>query len=162
MRLDYPLYIVAIILFAITATSSIVLVELERNLSVVTTVILGLLFLALGYTQRPRPAVSAFQNPPPPQTPIATQAPPVVETPREEEPVVTEVAASIEIPPRVTDLTAVKGIKAKRAEQLKALGINSAEDLAKASPQELSAKLKIAQYFTERWVASAKEIAEKN
>jgi predicted flap endonuclease-1-like 5' DNA nuclease len=156
MRLDYPLYVVAIILFAITAISSIVLVEFERNLSVVTTVVLGLLFLALGYTQRPHLTASAFKAPAPPAAPIATQAPPVVEAPKKEEPVV-EIT-----PPRITELTTVKGIKAKRAEQLKALGINSAEDLAKASPQELSEKLKIAQYFTERWVASAKETVEKS
>jgi predicted flap endonuclease-1-like 5' DNA nuclease len=139
-----------------------VLVEFERNLSVVTTVILGLLFLALGYTQRPRPTASAFETAPPLQAPIATQAPPVVESLRKEEPIVTEVASAPETPPKVIELTAVKGIKEKRAEQLKALGINSAEDLAKASPQELSTKLKIAQYFTERWVAGAKEVVEKN
>jgi predicted RecB family nuclease len=56
----------------------------------------------------------------------------------------------------------VKGIKDKRALQLKAIGINSVEDLAKASPTELAAKLKIAPYFTGKWIESAKEILKKS
>ncbi len=158
MRLDYPLYVVAVILFAITATSSIMLVEFERNLSVVATVILGLLFLALGYTQRPRSTVSVLGNPPNTPTAITTQAPSVIETQKKEVTTAAQTMATPEILPTITDLTTVKGIKAKRAAQLRALGIKSAEDLAKASPQELSAKLKVGEYFTEKWVASAKEI----
>jgi predicted flap endonuclease-1-like 5' DNA nuclease len=60
------------------------------------------------------------------------------------------------------DLTQVKGIKEKRAEQLRALGIKSVEDLANASAAELAAKLKIASYFTEKWIENAKELAGKS
>ncbi|MEM4704046.1 MAG: DUF4332 domain-containing protein [Candidatus Bathyarchaeia archaeon] len=161
MRTDYVLYVVAIIFFAITAISYFALTtETERNLSMVATVILGLVAIGIGYTQRPKGAFSSASKPPTltvPEPSTVTQPPKIGETAK-----LKEAEAVVPIAPKITELTAVKGIKAKRAEQLKALGINSAEDLAKASPQELSAKLKIAQYFTERWVASAKELVEKS
>lgn len=57
MRSDYALYAAALIFFAITVISFEVLTELERNLSVVATVILGFLFIGVGYTQRDRKSV---------------------------------------------------------------------------------------------------------
>ncbi len=81
MRSDYMLYTVAIIFFVITGISFAVLnVGFERNLSVVSTAILGLLFLALGFALRPKPIAaptsmtptySAQPLPPPPPEPEA-------------------------------------------------------------------------------------------
>ena len=56
------------------------------------------------------------------------------------------------------DLTQVKGIGEKRATQLKALGINSVDDLAKASAKTLAAKLKISPKIASKWIESAKEL----
>ena len=70
MRSDYALYMVAVIFFVITAISfALVPTEFERNLSVVTTTVLGLLFIGLGYTQRPKPKVTAIKAPPPAPSP---------------------------------------------------------------------------------------------
>jgi len=157
MRSDYALYIVALIFFIITATSfALVNAELERNLSAVTTAVLGLLFLALGYTQRPRAQVSAIQTTIP--QPLAVPQPPlVIEVPKQEEMNVVETPTPV-TSPSIAPLTSVKGIKEKRAEQLKTLGINNVEDLAKASATELASKLKIASYFTEKWIQNAKDL----
>jgi predicted flap endonuclease-1-like 5' DNA nuclease len=56
-----------------------------------------------------------------------------------------------------SDLTSIIGINAKRAEQLKANGINTVEDLAKASPEELAAKLEVSPKIVKMWVGSAKK-----
>jgi len=152
MRSDYALYGVAIIFFVITAFSFLVLVEFERNLSIITTVILGILFVGLGYTLRPSTKTSpvTMATAPPPQ------APTTIETPIKKE---TEVV--VETPPKTLELTSVKGVKEKRAAQLKALGINNVEELSKASADKLAKKLKISPKFTENWIQNAKELIEK-
>jgi len=167
MRSDYALYVVAVIFFAITVTSLVALSDLERNLSVVATVVLGLLFAGVGYTQRPRAKFETTQAPttqaPLAQSPTAPAA--VTETveaatPEKIEPVVEPIAASVQLPKM--ELMAVKGIKEKRAEQLKALGISSVQELADASAEDLAKKLKIAPYFTQQWIENAKEIIAKS
>jgi predicted flap endonuclease-1-like 5' DNA nuclease len=55
----------------------------------------------------------------------------------------------------------VKGIGEKRAEQLKALGISSAEDLAKASVEDLATKLKVSPKFTGKWIENSKQLVKK-
>ena len=67
MQLDYGLYIVAALLFIITVFSAVLIVEIERSLWVLTTALLGILALGLGFCQRPRATVST-QLPPPPVT----------------------------------------------------------------------------------------------
>jgi predicted flap endonuclease-1-like 5' DNA nuclease len=156
MRSDYALYVVAIIFFAITGISyAVVLTEFERNLSVVLTAVAGLLFAGLGYTQRPRKTTTAIEVPP--ATPTSTPTPAAVEVPKPEK---TEVI--VETAPAIIELTAVKGIKEKRAEQLKALGINNVQELANASANDLAAKLKISPKFTEKWIENAKELVAKS
>jgi predicted flap endonuclease-1-like 5' DNA nuclease len=163
MRSDYALYLVAIIFFIITAMSfALALAEFERNLWVVTTAILGLLFIGLGYTQRPRPQAKAIQAPPPPAPAPTVTAPtssPAVE-------VVTEEKAAIIVEAKPTrsmmELTEVKGIGEKRKEQLKALNISSVEDLAKASAEDLASKLKISPKITGKWIENAKQLLEKS
>jgi predicted flap endonuclease-1-like 5' DNA nuclease len=166
MRSDHALYAVALIFFAITIISfavTEVLTELGRNLSVVATAVLGLLFAGLGYTQRPRTKTETIRPPPP--APLATSPPPVIaETVeatghQETEASIEPAQAKIELP-RI-ELTAVKGIKEKRAEQLKILGIRSVEELANASAKDLAGKLKISPKFTEQWIESAKGLLAK-
>ena len=148
MRSDYALYTVAIIFFILTATAAFMLkeAESERNLWVVTTAVLGLLFIGLGYSQRPK--ITEIE-------PLPTSAPTTPATITKEE-TVTEAA------PTVAPLTEVKGIGEKRAEQLKGLGINSIEELAKASAKELASELKISPKITAKWIGNAKKLAEKS
>lgn len=90
------------------------------------------------------------------------------ETPSTEALVTTEVIAEATPTPTIPttetstdtsiDLTQVKGIGEKRATQLKANGISSIEDLAKADAIDLAAKLKVSPKIVEKWIAGAKEI----
>jgi predicted flap endonuclease-1-like 5' DNA nuclease len=157
MRSDYTLYFLAIIFLAIAATIVVfVTTELERNLSALAAVIMGLFSAGAGYMLRPRTRTMTIEAPPPPPQVTTTPAP-VVEPVQPKEVEVEAKPAS-----KPMELTAVKGIKEKRAEQLKALGITNVKDLANASAQDLAVKLKIAQYFPEQWIKNAKELLEKS
>jgi len=149
MRSDYALYIVAIIFFILTGIVGVYQVD-YREVWIITTAVLGLFFVGLGYTQRPRaPPKTAAIEAPSPATPTTT--PQMV---KEEK----ELAA-----PQVgRGLTEVKGIGVKRAEQLKALGILTVEDLAKASAEDLASKLKVSPKITEKWIKNAKKLIEKS
>jgi len=57
------------------------------------------------------------------------------------------------------NLTQIRGINAKRAEQLKANGVSNLQELAKASPAELSAKLEVSEKIVKMWIGSAKKLA---
>jgi len=152
MRSDYALYIVAVIFFLISITVFFYQVE-YRELWTVTTVVLGFLFLGLGYTLRPKITATTTETPQPP-----TPVPPTTVT---ETPTVTERAeVTVETAPTI-ELTQVKGIGPKRAEQLKSLGINSIKDLAEASAKNLATKLEISPKITRRWIENAKKLVEK-
>jgi predicted flap endonuclease-1-like 5' DNA nuclease len=159
MRLDYMLYTVAVICFIITV--GVGYAAAEQQLWIVIPAVLGFAFLGIGVTQRPKEEAStqmAVAPPPPPLTITTTevkQAAKEVEKKIEPTPV-------IEVKRMIHDLLEVKGIKDKRALQLKAVGINTVEDLSKASATDLATKLKIAPYFTGKWIESAKEIVEKS
>jgi predicted flap endonuclease-1-like 5' DNA nuclease len=158
MRSDYALYAVAIIFFILTAIVLAYQVEMTP-LWTITTTVLGLFFIGLGYTLRPKPQQMQIEVPShAPPTPPTTPTPTVTEVAKEEK---------IELPPPETapsilELTNVKGIKTKRSEQLKTLGINNIEDLSKASAKELAAKLKISPKITEKWIENAKQLLEKS
>jgi predicted flap endonuclease-1-like 5' DNA nuclease len=175
MRSDYVLYAVAIIFFILTI--SVAAYAIEQQLWIVTTAVLGLVFFGLGYTQRPKPTPEAPTQivtsvPPPPPTQTA-----IMETAKKEEPVaIAQPQPSTAQPqpstaqpqpstaqpqPVAEELMKVKGIKERRTAQLKALGINNLEDLAKASAKDIAAKLQISPKITEKWIANAKEIREK-
>ena len=70
--------------------------------------------------------------------------------------------AVMEATPSLSELTKVKGIGAKRAEQLNALGIHSINDLANASAKDLATKLEISPKITTRWIENAKTLTEKS
>lgn len=149
MRLDYTLYTVAIIFFILTGIAYLHTIE-YRELLIVATAVLGLFFAGVGYAQRPKTIKTTNIEAPTPTTPATT-----VQAVQE------EMVSQKTVPSKAWELTEVKGIGAKRAEQLKALGITSVEDLAKASAEDLAAKLKISQKIVSKWVEEAKGLIEK-
>jgi len=173
MRLDYALYVLAALLFIITVVPFVITIEgvasETRSLWVVTTVVLGLLSIGLGYSQRPKTEAQACQ----PAVPIAqetmpeTQAATTMEAPKEEKaeaptekPAMTKALAPETSTAATMDLTQVKGIGEKRATQLKALGISSVDDLSKASAAAIAKQLKISPKIVNRWIDSAKELVK--
>ncbi|MEM2677003.1 MAG: helix-hairpin-helix domain-containing protein [Candidatus Bathyarchaeia archaeon] len=149
MRQDYALYVVAIIFFIVTGIIYFYPAD-SRELYMVATTVLGLFFMGLGYTQRPKPTAKKVEVQP--ETAVATtQA-----VPKEEEKSPKE-RPSI----AMLDLTEIKGIGAKRAEQLKTLGITSVESLAKASAEDLASKLKVSRKTAKKWIEDAKKLLEK-
>jgi predicted flap endonuclease-1-like 5' DNA nuclease len=71
MRLDYISYAVAIVFFIVTLAAVVYSTAVEQQVWVVTTVVIGLAFIGVGYTQRPRPAAApqvTTSAPPPPQS----------------------------------------------------------------------------------------------
>jgi predicted flap endonuclease-1-like 5' DNA nuclease len=55
-------------------------------------------------------------------------------------------------------LTNIRGINAKRADQMKSNGITNIEDLAKASSSELASKLEVSERIVKMWIGTAKKI----
>lgn len=180
MRSDYMLYVVAAICFIITGLAfALAISPFERNLSAVSSVILGLFFAGLGITQRPRSlsravdvpsrsiqplstatALMEVQAPPPPSPKPITETSP---SPPSTMPLEPTVAVEPIVPSVPTlQLTDVKGIGPKRMEQLKALGISSVDDLSKASRDDLAKQLKISPKITTKWVDGAKSLAQKS
>jgi predicted flap endonuclease-1-like 5' DNA nuclease len=150
MRLDYTLYVLAALLLIITVVPFVVTIEgvesETRSLWVVTTVVLGLLSIGLVYSQRPKTKTQACQPAVQiPQTTLPQKPATTMETPAMTE---------------TLELTQVKGIGEKRATRLKALGINSVEDLAKASAEDIAKKLQISSKITKKWIDSAKALVK--
>jgi len=58
------------------------------------------------------------------------------------------------------ELTGIRGIGSKRAEELKAVGINTVSDLAASSVKDLSQKTGIPEKTISRWIRQAKELIE--
>ncbi|MFQ6067966.1 MAG: DUF4332 domain-containing protein [Candidatus Bathyarchaeia archaeon] len=56
------------------------------------------------------------------------------------------------------ELTRVKGIGERRAEQLKALGIATVADLSVASAEELAEKLQVSLKITNLWITEARNL----
>lgn len=186
MRSDYALYIVAVIFFLITAISFAAFEGLERNLSVVATAVFGFLFAGLGFSLRPQPEARTTTISPPatvpeqptvaaPTAPLAVQ----IEQPTTEimepqttsvitgsaenttpAPAIEETASEAVIEPLAwtSPLMEVRGIGAKRAKQLIALGITTIEGLSQASAKDLAENLKISPKITGKWITNAKEL----
>lgn len=152
MRSDYALYTVALICIVLAGGFAIYPIDTSTGIAVTTIlIILALVFAGWGYSQRPKIVAGPLTQPTPP-------APPVVPS----EKVIP--AAPIMVPeakPVALELTSVKGIGAKRAEQLKNLGISSVDDLAKTSPEGLASRMKISSKITARWIDEAKRLVER-
>jgi len=160
MRSDYSLYAVAVILFILTGIVFMYQID-YKELWIVSTTVLGFFFLGLGYSQRPKvQAKTVTVETPQPLTTIITQPePPIQEA--TEAPVIVE-APVVEQVIAIKSLREVKGIGEKREGQLKAIGINTIEDLAKASAEDLASKLKVSQKITTNWIENAKKLVEKS
>ena len=93
------------------------------------------------------------------ETPATTPEPAI---PTNETMAVTETEAVTPIASEMPKmgLTQVKGIGEKRANQLKANGISSIDDLAKADVAALASKLKVSPKIVEKWVAGAKDLTK--
>ena len=152
MRSDYALYTVSVIFFILTATSYIALQATERAVWIVSTVVLGLLFIGLGYSQRPKTReieISSIATPPEPLTISKTSS--------------TEEADSlVKTTTAFMPLTKVRGIGGKRAEQLKEIGIYSIEKLVKTSDKDLATKLDVSPKVTSRWIENAKKLIDES
>jgi predicted flap endonuclease-1-like 5' DNA nuclease len=159
------LYAVAIIFFILTGVVA-AYYSTEQQLWIVTTAVLGLAFIGLGYTQRPKPTSTLTTSTSATKTTAITvpaPLPPSLAQPTATETVKEEKTETVtEARPPTIGLTEVKGIKEKRAAQLKALGINTLEDLAKASAMDLGTKLQISPKITGKWIENAKEILNKS
>ena len=172
MRTYYLLFALAAVFFAITAASLVFVVDqTEKNLWVVSTVVVGLFSASLGVYLRPKAQMAAapIAEAPAPATagnieaPAATTATPVAIMPATTHalaPVRTTNTLPVEVTtpaPATNDLTKLRGINAKRAEQLNALGIRNLDYLAKASAEDLATKLTISPRITRMWFGSAKK-----
>jgi predicted flap endonuclease-1-like 5' DNA nuclease len=160
MRTDYILYTVAAIFFIITAIVAAYQVE-NQQLWIVGTAVLGLFFIGLGYIERMRMQTQPVTTQPPAPAQTLTPPPEPAHTISAEVAKQEETTAIVEVPKHALDITQVKGVKAKRAEQLKAIGINTVDELANASAEDVGTKLKISPKITERWIADAKALLEK-
>jgi predicted flap endonuclease-1-like 5' DNA nuclease len=173
MRLDYTLYALAALLLIITVVPFVAPIGVEttetKSVWVVATVVLGLLSIGLGYSQRPKTEAQACQPavPIPQKTMPQTQPATTVEAPKEEKPEAPIEKATMKEAPKVAtsaaatmDLTQVKGIGEKRATQLKALGINSVDELSKASAKAVAKKLKISPKIVNKWITNAKKLVK--
>src|SRR4030042_1073979 len=167
MRLDYTLYVLAALLLIITVVPFVITIEEgAKSLWVVTTVVLGLLSIGLGYSQRPKTRAQACQPAVAIPQAMPEAQPVTVEAPREEKAVAPmekpsmNESPAIAAPAPIMDLTQVKGIGEKRAMQLKALGINSVDELANASAKNIAEKLKVSPKIVDKWINSDKELVK--
>jgi predicted flap endonuclease-1-like 5' DNA nuclease len=97
---------------------------------------------------------------------IVIQAPQTIQMTKPEpakmapEPEIANATEECTVDAAANGLAQIKCISAKRAEQLKANGINSVEELAKASSSELAAKLQVSEKIVKMWIGSAKKLAK--
>jgi predicted flap endonuclease-1-like 5' DNA nuclease len=109
------------------------------------------------------------------------EAPPMIEAPKAEKPMLEKPAAAEALPPapipapaaeaqavdaaatpaQKLELTQIRGINEKRAEQLMANGISSVRDLAGASASDLAAKLNVSEKTVKMWIGSARKLAKQ-
>jgi len=140
MRADIPLYIIAVICF-ISATILHLYPPAGSEPSTYTVIlaVLGAIFAGVGYSMRPRQIETVEA---------------VKETTAKDAVTETETRSSLQ-------LVDVKGIGPKRAEQLRSIGIQSVEELAKQSSEELSKKANVSTKIAGKWIEEAKKTLEE-
>ncbi len=156
MRSDYALYVVAVIclilaavVFATTAVGYPLMEPLINMVTIAVLVILGVISAGAGYLIRPEEMMLAPPpQPPPPKPPSETPTTPTTPPPK------TTLAPPINI-------TEIRGIGPKRAEQLRALGINTAQDLVETTASTLAAKTELSPKVTRKWVREAKRLIKE-
>ncbi len=61
---------------------------------------------------------------------------------------------------KTSDFSPIRSISQKRAEQLKSVGINTMDDLAKASATDLAEKLNVSIKIVKMWIGTAKKLSK--
>jgi predicted flap endonuclease-1-like 5' DNA nuclease len=111
--------------------------------------------------EEPKVEASSAKNPQI-QTAPAVQSPevevPEVAVTHSEPAQVSEPSVAAEVAPAKVGLMQIRGISEKRAEQLKANGINTIEELADASADDLAQKLSVSPKIVKMWIGSAKKL----
>ncbi len=178
------LFALAAITYALVADDSF------KFLYVGSTAIVGILALVGGYFLRPKTAAIETPAKPepeqpqvvPPEVPAVQPAQPVggaiveapttqmqvaeapkVEVPAVQAPPAIPASMPAPVPAAATaesEFSQIRGINQSRASQLKTVGINSVADLAKASPEELAAKLNVSPKIVKMWIGSAKKLTK--
>ncbi|MEA2089531.1 MAG: helix-hairpin-helix domain-containing protein [Thermoproteota archaeon] len=157
MRVEYILYVVAIICFILTVFAygypePLGITDATKNVAMTVLFILGLAFIVAGYSQKPKPSPTPRPLEYPPTT--TELAPPEKTTVSIPSHVVPSFKPSI-------DLTKVRGIGSKRAEKLTSAGILTVNDLVKATPRELAEKANTSTKVTRKWIKRARKLLEK-
>jgi predicted flap endonuclease-1-like 5' DNA nuclease len=170
LRLDYMLYILAVLILIITVVPFVFTIEgVTQEMKILwaaITVVLGILSIGIGYSQRPKTEAQACHPLMKIQTATIAESPSETEMESDKEkkteaPIENYVieTATTTIPTSATiELIQIKGIGEKRAKQLKNLGINNANDLAKASVKTLAQKLKISPKTVKKWIQNANKL----
>ena len=166
MRLDYTMYALAIVFFIITAVSFALVTEQNgRSLYVVSAVVLGVLSITFGYFMRPKTKANNMNQlttptPSAPQSAVTIEgllaAAPKVEASMEETLINSSPVSKV---PEL-EFAQIRGINKTRATELMANGIKNLKDLAKASPEDLAAKLKVSPKIVKMWIGSAKKLVK--
>jgi predicted flap endonuclease-1-like 5' DNA nuclease len=158
LRFDIVFFVLGIVSFIFAALMIPLFgVTLLPVAFLIVFLLFGLLFMAFGYSTRPRHyRITTPSKPPeakieekPPQPPETTETPttPQPPSPKPSKPLM--------------ELTRIKGIGPKRVTALNALQIMSVEDLAKFSAEELADKLKISSKITAKWVEQAQNLLKE-
>jgi len=141
MRADIPLYVIAVICFGLAVglhLYSTMVSEIASTYTVILAV-LGAIFAGVGYSMRPGQIETVEA---------------VKETTAKEAVTETKTKSSLQ-------LVDVKGIGPKRAKQLRSIGIQSVEELAKQSSEELSKKANVSTKIAGKWIEEAKKTLEE-
>ncbi|UCE43673.1 MAG: helix-hairpin-helix domain-containing protein [Candidatus Bathyarchaeota archaeon] len=152
MRSDYALYIVAIICFilatitfATNSTGYLLMEPLISTITIAALVILSIISAGAGYLIRPEEIMLAPPQHPPPKNPSEASRTTMIYPPK------TALA-----PP--FNIMQIRGIGPMRAEQLRALGINTVQDLAETTAATLADKTELSPKIIRKWIIEAKRL----
>jgi predicted flap endonuclease-1-like 5' DNA nuclease len=174
MRSDYLLYLLALLFFAAAAVSANLEMELaQKSVWVLINVVLGFVSAGFGYHYRPRTlptfelgdvhikeahiAEGEEKHAEPTVEPLSTTPIPMQEVAPIPLPAPAPEPVTV-VAPLVSELTEIRGISEKRKQQLQALGVNTVEDLANASAEDLAKNLAVSPKITRMWIGSAKKL----
>jgi predicted flap endonuclease-1-like 5' DNA nuclease len=148
MRIDYPLYVVAIICFLAAILTYTQQLADPIQLYLYVLAVLGIVFLGLGYVSRPKSRT--FSS-------LATPASQQFKSPLQ-----SKTEPELRSATTTTALTKVRGIGSKRSKQLRSIGITSVESLVKHTSKELAEKAGVSEKITTKWLQNARKLSESN
>jgi predicted flap endonuclease-1-like 5' DNA nuclease len=163
LRSDIVFYLLGILCFILTLFIIPLFGETLLPIAFLIVLLLfGLLFMAFGYSTRPKLYRSVTPPKPPETKPEKKQSQPIeiAQAPTPPQPSTPQQAPSKPSKPPI-ELARIKGIGPIRLAALNALQIMSVEDLTKFSAEELSQKLKIPIKITAKWVEQAQELLKE-